>query len=261
MSLLEARNVSWSVDGQRIVDSVSLHVERGECVGLLGPNGCGKSSLLRMMYRHTRPDSGSVHLDGRDIWTLSPREFAQKVAVLGQESAHVFDYTVQEAVMMGRIPHQSPWARNSAHDLQVVEDCLRQVGCLHLAERDFSGLSGGEKQRVLLARALAQKPEVLVLDEPTNHLDIRYQLELMHLVKQSGRTVQVALHDLNIAAQYCDRIYVMQEGNVITRGTPASALTPENIARVYGVDALVDRRPDTGLLRVSITALSSTAAL
>ena len=252
MSLLEARKLHWSADGRRIVDGVNLHVEEGECVGLLGPNGCGKSSLLRMLYRHHRPDSGNVHLGGRDIWNHSSREFARKVAVLGQESAHVFDYTVQEAVMMGRIPHQSAWARNSACDHEVVQACLEQVGCLHLAEREFSGLSGGEKQRVLLARALAQEPQLLVLDEPTNHLDIRYQLELMHLVKQSGRTVLVALHDLNIAAQYCDRICLMQEGRVRVQGAPDAVLTAENVAQIYGVNAWVDTHPETGKQRVSL---------
>jgi len=251
MMLLEAQGLHWSAGGRTIVQGVGVRLHEGECVGLIGPNGCGKSSLLRMLYRAVLPERGQVQWRGRDIWQLSARDYAREVAVLGQEFSQVFDLLVHEVVMMGRIPHQSSWARDSEHDLALVRESLEQVGCWHLQEQAFSTLSGGEKQRVLLARALAQQPRALVLDEPTNHLDIRYQLELMALIRRSGRAALVAIHDLNIAAQYCDRLYLMQQGRLVAEGTPAQVLTAEHIAAVYGVQALVDTHPVTRRPRIS----------
>lgn len=254
--MLTASHLSWTAshgaDAVQIVRQASLHVQQGECVGLVGPNGCGKSTLMRMLYRVLQPEAGgSVALQGRDIWQMSARQFAQQAAVLGQETALGFDCTVQELVMMGRYPHQSRWARDSAEDKAVVSACLAQVRVSSLANHPLSSLSGGERQRVLLARALAQQPQLLFLDEPTNHLDIQFQLELLGLVRASGCTVLIVVHDLNLAAQFCDRIYVMQNGAIEAEGMPEQVLTPATIARVFQVESLVDRHPRLDKARVS----------
>ena len=248
---LQAHGLCWNAGARRIVDDAHLALQGGECLGLIGPNGSGKSTLLRMLYRVLRPDAGCVLLEGRNIQDMTAREFAAQVAVLAQESPHSFDFTVREAVMMGRIPHQSPWAGDSAQDLACMRQALARVGASALQERSFSSLSGGEKQRVLVARALAQQPRLMLLDEPTNHLDIRHQLELMSLVRRLDIGSIVALHDLNLAAHYCDRLYLMEQGRIVAEGTPAQVLTPATIARVYGVAADVDIHAATGRLRIS----------
>ena len=255
--LLVAEGLHWSVGSKRVVRDVSLALREGECLGLIGPNGCGKSSLLRLLYRVTRPHAGRVHLQGRDIHEMSARSFSQQVAVLTQEFTPAFEMTAREAVMMGRIPHQSrwsPWSSGGARDREVVRECLARVDCLPLQDRDFAQLSGGEKQRVLLARALAQQPQILMLDEPTNHLDVRYQHELMALVRAAGRSTLVVLHDLNIAAQYCDRLCLMHHGALVAQGRPEEVLTPEHIAGVYGMNALIDAHPFTAKPRVTFCA-------
>ncbi len=257
--MLEGRHLHWQVhtrghaqgQARRIVDDASVALARGECLGLIGPNGSGKSTLLRLLYRALPPAAGAVLLHQQDVRDLSDRQFAQQVSVLTQESTHSFEITVAELVMMGRIPHQAKWARDTAQDHACVQDALQKVGAWQLADRLVSDLSGGEKQRVLLARALAQQPQVMLLDEPTNHLDIRYQLEVMGLLRRQQLSAIVALHDLNIAAHYCDRLYLMDHGRIVSEGPPDRVLTPATIRAVYGVAAEVDTHPATGRLRIT----------
>ncbi len=250
-AVLEGRELHWQVHARHIVDGASIALARGECVGLIGPNGSGKSSLLRMLYRVLPPTHGRVLLLGQDVADIEARAFARQVAVLVQESAPAFDTRVAELVMLGRIPHQAGWARDSAQDQAIVREALRQVGAGALADRSLAELSGGEKQRVLLARALAQQPQVLLLDEPTNHLDIRYQLEVMGLLRRQRLSSIVALHDLNIAAHYCDRLVLLDQGRIVAEGEPAQVLTPARLQQVYGVAAEVDIHPGTGRTRIS----------
>lgn len=244
---LAAQDLCWSApadahqrSARRIVDDLSLHVAEGELVGLIGPNGSGKSTVLRMIYRILRPQAGTVLLDGENVWALSARENARHMAVLAQEPAMDFDFgsfSVREMVWMGRTPHKAVFARDDAEDAAIVDEAMQRTGVHHMAERNFSSLSGGEKQRVLMARALAQQASLLVLDEPTNHLDIRYQFEIMNLIRSLGVSAIAALHELNIAAHYCDRLYLLQGGRLAASGTPAQVLTADTIARVYGVRA------------------------
>ncbi len=243
---LDARALHWQAAAAHIVRGISLHVRRGELVGLLGPNGSGKSTVLRMVYRTLRPSAGQVLRAGHDVWQGSARENARAMAVLAQEGGAEFDLRVRDVVLMGRTPHQSPFARDSAEDWRIVGEALARVRAQGLAERQFSTLSGGEKQRVLMARALAQQAPLLVLDEPTNHLDVRHQFELMNLVRGLGLTTLAALHELQLAAHYCDRLYLLQGGALVAEGTPAEVLTPEHIAAVYGVRALVQPSARTG---------------
>ena len=254
---IEVQGASWSVEAQRIVDAVHLYAQPGEFIGLIGPNGSGKTSLLRLIYRIYPPDAGVIRLDERDIWTMSTKEVARCAAVVAQERASDFDFTVEEIVMMGRTPHKGLFDRDTAEDDVIVRDALTRVGMLSFAQRDFRTLSGGEKQRVLIARALAQHARVLLLDEPTNHLDIRYQLEILGLVRSLGVTTIAAMHDLNLAAAYCDRLYLLQAGRIVTHGQPREVLTPMQIESVYGVRAEVEIRPSTGQLHIVFTGVNS----
>jgi len=243
---LRAERLHWRAAAAHIVRDISLYVAPGELVGLLGPNGSGKSTLLRMIYRALKPGAGQVLHGERDVWRGSARDNARAMAVLAQEDGNGFDLRVRDVVSMGRIPHQSPFARDSEADFTIVARALARVRADSLAERRFATLSGGEKQRVLMARALAQQAPLLVLDEPTNHLDVRHQFDLMNLVRSLGLTTLAALHDLSLAAHYCDRLYLLQGGALVAHGAPTDVLTPEAIARVYGVRALVRANPRSG---------------
>jgi iron complex transport system ATP-binding protein len=247
---LEVQEVSWGVAGSRIVQEVSLRCAPGSFVGLLGPNGSGKSSLLRCIYRVLQPEAGQISLDERDVWRLSAKEAAQRIGVVLQEAGGEFDFNVREMVLMGRSPHKGLFERDTPNDERIVDAALARVGLASLAGRSFLTLSGGEKQRVLLARALAQQTRFLVLDEPTNHLDIHYQLEMLDLVRGLGVTTIAALHDLNLAALYCDQIYVLKAGRVVASGPPEVVLTPALIQAIYDVRAEVAPHPTTGRLHV-----------
>lgn len=248
---LQTEKVSWSVEAKKIVDEITLAVASGEFVGLLGPNGSGKSSLLRTIYRLLKPDAGLITLDGADVWQLSAREVARQMAVVMQERTGDFDFSVHEIVMMGRNPHKGMFDRDTRHDFQLVDEALARVDMTDFAWRSFLTLSGGEKQRVLIARALVQQAQFLVLDEPTNHLDIHYQLEILELVKNLGVTTIAALHELNLAAFYCDRLYVLKAGKLVATGTPEAVLRPGLIREVYGVWSEVVTHPLTGKLNIT----------
>ncbi|NLU68011.1 ABC transporter ATP-binding protein [Streptomyces sp. HNM0574] len=250
-----------SVDraGARLVRDVTLHAGSGRLVGVVGPNGSGKSSLLRCVYRAWRPSEGAVLLDGDELGTLTPRESARRLAALPQEASYEFDFTVAEVVAMGRLPHQRTGGRTTHDDRRVCARALERVGAAHLAERGFLTLSGGEKQRVLIARALAQEPRALVLDEPTNHLDIAQQLEVLALVRGSGLTVLTALHDLNLAAVHCDELHVMSGGLLVASGPPHEVLTSELLAEVFGVRAHRVPHPESGVPQLLFDRLPTTA--
>ncbi|WKK26645.1 ABC transporter ATP-binding protein [Streptomyces olivoreticuli] len=247
---VDIEGLSVEVAGARLVEDIALRAGSGQFVGLVGPNGSGKSTLLRCVYRALRPAAGTVRLDGDDLHALTAREGARRLAALPQESASEFDFTVGEIVAMGRLPHQGAAARASARDGEVCAAALEQVGAAHLADRAFPTLSGGEKQRVLIARALAQQPKVLVLDEPTNHLDIAQQLEVLSLVRGAGLTVLAALHDLNLAATHCDALYVIAGGRIVASGPPDAVLTAGLLAEVFGVRAHRVPHPESGATRL-----------
>lgn len=235
---LEARDVSIDLAGTRIVTEATLRAGTGALVGLIGPNGSGKSTLLRSLYRAVRPVSGQVRVgDGEDVWRLSAREAARRTAVVLQDEPADFEFTVREIVELGRVPHKNLLERETRHDVDVVDDALHRVGAHGLRGRLVSTLSGGERQRVLVARALAQETPIVLLDEPTNHLDIAAQLELLDLLVGLPLTIVAVLHDLNLAAAYCDDLYVLSGGAVVAQGPVDEVLTPALIADVYGVVA------------------------
>ncbi|TDU79533.1 ABC transporter ATP-binding protein [Streptomyces sp. KS 21] len=234
---ITAEKLSWSVAGTAVVREVSADVAPGETVGLLGPNGSGKSSLLRCLAGLRAPDGGTVCYDGESIRHWSALRTARHVAFVAQDSGAESDLPVADVVGLGRTPFRDRWRGPDATDRAVVAAALERVGLTSLAGRSWKALSGGERQRAHIARALAQQPHGLLLDEPTNHLDVRHRLELMELLAGTGQTVLVALHDLSLAARYCDRLLLLHHGRLVASGTPAAVLTAERLAEVFEVDA------------------------
>jgi len=249
---LHVEAVSVDIAGRRILHEASLSAD-GDVLGLVGPNGSGKSTLLRTVYRMLHPASGRVTAGGRDVWVIPAREAARITAALVQDAPSDLELTVGECVATGRVPHGRLLGAETAADRAAVQNAMMAVGIEAYADRDVATLSGGERQRVQLARALAQEPSILVLDEPTNHLDVQHQLELLSLVRRLGRTTLVTLHDLNLAAAYCDRIVVIDHGTVIAAGTPEHVLTPTLLLDVFGVHAAVLSNPLTGRLQLAFT--------
>lgn len=248
---LHVNRLSVSLSGTDIVQEVTLRVGAGQFVGLIGPNGCGKSTLLKSIYKVIKPRQGSVMLSELDVLRASPKAVAQKLGVVGQFNDLSFDFTVQEMVAMGRTPHKGLLEADNRQDSLIVEEALRRVNLEHYAQRSYNSLSGGEKQRVILARVMAQQPEFLILDEPTNHLDIKYQLQILTIVRNLGIGVLAALHDLVLSAKYCDYLYVMKKGQVVASGIPEEILTKALIGDVFGVACETYINPVTGELGIA----------
>jgi iron complex transport system ATP-binding protein len=239
---LELQDCSWlAPGGQAVLQDVSLTLPRGRILGIVGPNGAGKSTLLRLIYRYLRPSRGRVLLDGTDIWAMDARAVARKVAAVLQEQPTDFALTVREIVALGRAPHRQGLSRGGARDGTVIAAALDRLRLSDMAQRRIGTLSGGERQRVMIARALAQEPALLVLDEPTNHLDIRHQLEALALIRDLGLTIVVSLHDLNLAANTCDEILLLDRGRLVAQGPPERALTPATLSPAFAVTVRQDR--------------------
>jgi iron complex transport system ATP-binding protein len=238
--VITAHGVSFAYGRRQVLQAVDLAAPHGQVLGLVGPNGSGKTTLLRSLYGSLSPDTGRVLIDAEEVARLSAREIARRAAVVVQETPGDLPLLVSDMVLLGRTPHRVGFGRDRSRDDETIAaEALTRVGALHLADEPFDGLSGGERQRVLIARALAQRSSHLLLDEPTNHLDVRYQHEVLDLVRtmatEGHLTVVVVLHDLNLAAAYCDRIMLLHAGEVAAAGTPEEVLTPENLEPVYRI--------------------------
>ena len=247
---ITAENIKMKIGDNEILKGVSIDSKNREFVGIIGPNGSGKSTLLKSIYRILKPNDGCIKLGDMDISKMSIKESAKKMAVVSQHNYYNFDFTVKEVVSMGRSPHKKNLERDNIEDFKIVKESLQKVGMSEFSNRSFSTLSGGEQQRVILARALAQKTPCLILDEPTNHLDIKYQLSLLNIVKSLDLTVISAIHDLNIASMYCDRLFVMKDGQIVASGTPQDILTKELIKEIYEIDVEIikDSKNQTHIL-------------
>ncbi|MFA9594483.1 ABC transporter ATP-binding protein [Citrobacter telavivensis] len=243
---IAAENVTWKVGKKVIVNNVSLNVAPGKTVGLLGPNGCGKSSLLRILAGLRRPDIGNVTLDGKNLSRIPKKQLARRVAFVEQHGMTDANMRVRDVVKLGRIPHHSPFSNWSAHDDETVNAALQRVDMLEKCEQGWLSLSGGERQRVHIARALAQAPTEILLDEPTNHLDIHHQMQLMHLISELPVTSIVAIHDLNHASMFCDSLMVMQRGQIVATGTPQDILSEELLWDVFRVKTRIEISPFHG---------------
>ncbi len=246
---LRADGVVRRIGGRVVLDGVTLAPHPGETVGLLGPNGSGKSTLLRLLAGVLGPTAGRVTFDGDPLPRVGRRAVARRVAVVQQESHTQTEMSVRDVVGLGRIPHRRAWTPVTPDDRRAVDTALERTGLADRAGQSWHTLSGGERQRVQIARALAQEPGELLLDEPTNHLDIQYQLDLLELAVSLPVTTVIALHDLNLAAMYCDRLVVLRDGRAVAEGTPGQVLTPALIRDVYGVRAEVTGEGDRPVVR------------
>lgn len=245
--MLEVVGVSFKVRDRDILRNVSVRIPRGRFVGVVGPNGAGKTTLMRIMAGVARPAGGHVIIGGRPLADLPDRERARIVGYMSQTPGIGFGFSVEDVVAMGRYAHRRPWAPMSRADREAVERAMEATNVTHLRGRLVTELSGGERQRVFLARTLAQEPQILLLDEPTSDLDVRFQLEILGLIRrlQALRqlTVVMSIHDLTWAARYCDDILALQDGQVAAFGETETTLTPELIQRVFGVNGRVVREP------------------
>ncbi len=245
--MLSLQNISAGYAGRLVLQNVAVDITAGEFVGLIGPNGSGKTTLLRVISGVLPTRQGEVWLGGRKLQEMGRRDVAKHVAHLLQECTFGLAFSVREVVLMGRSPHLPRFGRETERDLAIVERAMDLANVSHIADRPITGISGGERQRAFIAMCLAQEPEVLLLDEPTSHLDIGHQLSILNLIRnlnhQTRMTVVAVFHDLNLAAEFCDRLVLLDRGRVVAEGTPADVLTTERILNVYGVSVLIERNP------------------
>ena len=246
---IEVRGLKYSYNKYMVLDGVDLDVKEGEILGILGPNGCGKTTLLKNLNKNLSPSGGCVMLDGTDLDTIVKRDIAKTIAVVPQTNEIRFSFSVREIVAMGRMPFQSMMGGETREDARIVDDAIEKVGLSAMKDRHINTMSGGERQRVMIARALAQTPKILLMDEPTLHLDINTQFEALDLIsdlsRESGLTVVVVSHDLPMVARYCDKIAMIHDHKVMCCGTPEEVLTPDNMRTVFNLDAELGYDPKT----------------
>ncbi|STC98976.1 ABC transporter ATP-binding protein [Corynebacterium renale] len=241
--MVEGTGITFTRGSRTILEDVNITIKDGRTMGLVGPNGSGKTTLLRCLFGSLNPDSGQVLIDGTPLKDLDKKTLAHKLSVVTQEHESDMPVSIAELVMLGRLPYLGLTGRPTEEDEAIVEQSLRDVGAIHLATRDFSQLSGGEKQRSLIARGLTQQAQHILLDEPTNHLDIRFQYDIMDLIAHLPGAAVVVLHDLNLAARYCDDLMVFHDGKVVIEGPTSDVLVPEVLEPVYRLPV---ERIDTG---------------
>lgn len=250
MFAVELQEVSFGYDGEDVLRDVTLQVKPGAFLGIIGPNGSGKTTLLRVISKSIAPRSGRCLLQGRDIGRVSQRECARLVAVVPQESEFAFPYTVEQVVLMGRYPHRGGWRLDSVEDRQIAHQAMATTDVLDFAQRLIFELSGGEKQRVVIARALAQQPRILLLDEATSFLDIKHQTEIYRLVQRLNREKELTVisveHNLNIASEFARELVLLDGGRICDVGTPAQVISETNLERVFKAQMYLGRNPDTG---------------
>ncbi len=238
--MIEVKDLSCTLGGKRILSDISFRIERGGFYGIIGTNGSGKTTLLRCLTRNATYQKGSIKIEDKNLESYSFKLLARKTSLVPQHTDFMFDFSSHQIVLMGRIPYQKPLHSDRKEDLQIVESAMKETGTWHLRNSNAKTLSGGEAQRVIIARALAQKTPILFLDEPVSSLDLRHQFEIMNLLKRinsEGRTVVVVLHDLNLALQYCDRLLLLKDGRLVEQGETSQILTPEKISHYFQIQA------------------------
>ncbi|MCH7623988.1 MAG: ABC transporter ATP-binding protein [Nitrospinae bacterium] len=254
-AILQLEDVCFAYDRDPVVKHLSMRVEPGEFIGILGPNGSGKSTLLKLLGGILKHDSGNVKFREKDLHGYKRKVLAQSIAWLPQEHEMVFPFRVAEIILMGRHPYLSPWTFEGQKDFDIADRAMRTTETTHLSERQFNEISGGEKQRVMMACAIAQEPEVMLLDEPTTALDIKYQLEILNILlelnRNNGMTLILAMHDLHLASKYCRRLILIDKGNIVKDGTPEEVLQKGILETVYGVQLKILRDPDDGSVMIS----------
>lgn len=252
---ISLRQLSFSYRTQTVLQDINLEIPHQSLLALIGPNGSGKTTLLRVMSKALRPQQGTVLLDSRPLASFSARDLAQKLAVISSEQHFEFPFSVADVVAMGRFPHLNRLARMSGQDWKIVDEAMEKTCVLHFRNRSISQLSSGEKQRVLIARAIAQQPSLLMLDEPNAHLDINHQIAIFNLLRRLNRqhqmTVIVVLHDLSAAAAFCDTMVLLHRGQIVRTGKPAEVITAELIQQTYGAEVTVFPSPVGGCPQIA----------
>lgn len=250
MSILEIENLTYKIDDSLISDGINIKFEENTFTGIIGPNGSGKSTLLKQIYRVLKPTKGKIFFDGIDIEDISSKKMARQMAVLPQENQSDFDYTVREIILMGRFPYHSFFMGDHDFDVDIklMKKYLDIVGLREQENQYFKTLSGGEKQRVLLARALVQEAELLILDEVTNHLDIGYQYKVLEILKGLNMTIISAIHDLNLAMKFCDQVVIIDKGRIIVTGNPKDIITRENLKEIFKIDAQIIKKDNSHII-------------
>lgn len=246
--MINAEDISFSFGDTPVLESVSLTVAGGELVGLIGPNGAGKTTVLRLISGVLTPSRGTVTLDGNSIDSLSTHEVGQRVAVVPQQTELSFDFSIRDVITMGRHPYQGRLERLQSVDRSMVDRAMEQTKTTHLADRPFSAISGGERKRVLIARAIAQDTPALLVDEPTASLDINHQVSVFELLRSlvaQDKAILSAVHDLNLAARYCDRLVLLADGQIQASGTAESVLQSDRLRQAYGIDTSIEENPVT----------------
>jgi len=237
MKALSIEGLGFSYDSRQVLSGLSFDLKRGEIMGVIGPNGSGKSTLIRLVSGVLKPDSGKIKIFSKEIESYSRKELAQKLSVIPQQTELTFPYQVLEVVLMGRAPYLRRFQLEGAKDIKIARDCLSQTGCLGLESRRIDEISGGERQRVILAKALAQEPEVILADEPTAHLDLEHQIKFMKLISDLREREKISVlfttHDLNLASIFADRILVLDQGRLAGLGAPKEVLKPELMSKIY----------------------------
>lgn len=262
MAYLDIENVVFNYDNGPVLNDLTISIESGEMVGILGPNGSGKTTLIKLISGVLRPKQGKVRFDNTDLAKISRKSAAQQIAVVPQEFDVPFAFTAAEVIMLGRTPFHSLFDTENGKDREIIERVIGTCGIAEIAERRFNELSGGEKQKVILATALAQEPRLLLMDEPTVHLDIAHQVEILEQVRNlnriSGITVIAAMHDLNLAAMYFDRLIFLKQGKILADGTPSEVLTEGNIRETFDTGVRVAEDPATGTPHIFVLPPSLT---
>ncbi len=254
--MIEVKSIFFKYQKDWVLNNISFNVKKGDFLGIIGPNGSGKTTLLKILHRLISPERGEIIIEGKLIQKMDRIEIARKIGVVSQETHLLFPFRVIEVVLMGRNPYLGHLLFETKKDLEIARRAMELTEIASLSDRFMDELSGGERKRVFIARALAQEPEIILLDEPTANLDIHHQIDFLNLIqnlnKEKGLTIIMASHDINISAEFCNRLILLQNGNIFKIGTPSEVITQENIECVYGCKVFVDKNPFSGMPRVNL---------
>lgn len=246
---LQVNNLKFGYRKDLVIKDVSFNVKKGDFISIIGPNGSGKSTLLKTLNNLYKPDKGKIILEGKEIKTFKKRDLAKKIALVPQDTNIDYDFTVEDIVMMGRHPYKGRFEKENNEDYKIVKEALEMTNTFKLRERPITEISGGERQRVIIAKALAQNPSIILLDEPTSNLDINHQIEILNLLKQLNEerktTVILVIHDINLAARYSKDIILLNDGKILGKGTPEEVITPKNIEESYNMKVVIEKNKYT----------------